>query len=293
MNSKKILEDNSSEVANSVADEACLAKAVVDELEAEFYAEWLLCSAEDKMASVKRSTNQHYAGMLDRFIVDQDKLAKLLDESAARVYSFMQTQAQRSAIDSNLEKRIACWQRARDVRKQSIPVVVPRINQELTELENAVNAELVDPIWVVTLLSDAAERAKNHYDFACLGHYARSLGTSVSGLSLSESYYHQAAECCENSLEFKQLVNQLRYFKEPEMLQRKVYTLGETRLNDALQRLHWAEGIVQLFKDYDWARKAYNNLDDLFNDPAAQQKNRPAYYYSRRYNLNEMRNISE
>ena len=42
-------------------------------------------------------------------------------------------------------------------------------------------------------------------------------------------------------------------------------------MTDALKKLRWVEGIVTLFKDSDWAKKAYDDLQGSVSDDATRR----------------------
>jgi len=71
----------------------------------------------------------------------------------------------------------------------------------------------------------------------------------------------------------------------PESVQRKLYEMGNDSLVDPVARLRWAEGILQLFSDREWATKVYQGLEGAFSDVTAEA----AYRNSLKVNLFSLR----
>jgi len=251
------------------AELASLAEEVVDELEDKFYAAQLLEKAQEMLDSGPFSLQQYQSLILavDRLIGDTDWVKRLLDASAEKVGYFMQVRAlgRTAAVELGDREFGATWTRTLyeswEKRMQAAESVS---SHEVGKLARAVDEDLADRKWALTLLDKARERAQSHLDHAWLGYHARSWGDS----EVADSCYREAAGKCGNAMQFGQLVSQLRSFGESLQLQRELYGIGEKALTDPTSKLRWAEGIVRELGDLEWAKRIYDELEGPFREAA-------------------------
>lgn len=135
---------------------------------------------------------------------------------------------------------------------------------EYIKLANAVNEDLADKDTVASLLDAAAGKANDHFQYAYLAELAQQLGDNDRAASLTKN----AAAACKKSTDYSQLINHLRKSSVEEDTLKSLYAQGE-KISNAGDKLSWAEGIVTLFDDKEWAEKAYDSLTDSFTGSKA------------------------
>ena len=184
-----------------------LAAAVMEELDGRLYAVHLLAKAEEMLQSMHFDVQQYRSLILavDQLTGDSEWVQRLLDESASKVYSFIQVQTLGRTATVALTDRdfgnqwthefYKSWQQ-RLLSEDSIS------NHELSKLARAVNDELDEREWGLALLEEASKHCKSHFDIAYIGQYAREWGET----GLADRYYHDAVGKCTNADEMAQLI---------------------------------------------------------------------------------------
>jgi len=134
----------------------------------------------------------------------------------------------------------------------------------LLQLATAVWQQSQDRNWLEQLLSTATESAATLYDWVSIGKLAQQADLGETAVSA----YSQATASCQNAEQFRQLYALLSSTNLPRKEIDRHYAMGARTLTSARERLHWAEGIIELTGDREWAQKAYQQLAaELTKDP--------------------------
>ena len=116
----------------------------------------------------------------------------------------------------------------------------------------------------------AAELGGDHFTFAQLARVSRDLGDFAA----VQEYLGRAAAACRHADQAEQLARRLAAtgFGVDEV--RGAYEAAKTGLGDPREQLAWAEGVVNIFGDMDWARKVYDELGEKLGGDEAYRRSR-------------------
>lgn len=266
-----------------------LADRVMSELDDPFYAAKLLSKAEQDLDREAF----HFHGYetlvraIDRHLHDEAWLNKLLDACAAKSGDFLglRSVARTAARLTTQPLGQNAARRFYQTWEQKISGDSAATAYDISKLASAVLEDLNDAAWSAKLLNDAQARASDHYALAHLAHLAHSVGDQARATALLQ----QAAKSCSSGAQCIELVERLRVYGIDEATQRDVYRQCGEALSAPLAKLRWAEGILDEFRDRDWAAQAYATLDSAFSGAErarfeASRRNRlgTKYYVSAR-----------
>lgn len=257
-----------------------LANQVTVELEDPSYASQLLHSAQKILDNSPFYLEKYQSLILavDRITEDRDWVMLLLDRCREKIAFFIQIQSLGQLASTELNNYTSGLEWARSLYQGWERKLLSELSIspfELSKLARSIRKNLGDHCWAISLLEKAGEESVSHLDLCWLGHYASQWGEA----ELSGNLYQAAADKCENAAHYSELIMQLRSFKEPEPLLRKLYAQGEQKLNDPISILRWAEGIMREFSDLEWATRIYEALQPGFENHKAWA----IYKYSRKH----------
>ncbi len=256
-----------------------LADKVITELEDKFYARKLTKKAENilQTETFDFSKYQVLASSIDKNLQDQQWVEELYRDCVKRSRHFTGVQqvagsAVRTLTDVDLGHRLA-----REIYRAEQEKLGDNSFADTMKLADAILRDLGDQSWAHDLLGRAAATAEDHFDFA----HAAQLAIQLDDTGRAESLYKQAAECCRCAEDLMQLANRMQRDQVDEATLKDVYRAAGASLSAPGDRLRWAEGIITLFADREWARHAYDDLNDAVTD----ERQRAAFDASRRYRL--------
>ncbi|MCG8427308.1 MAG: hypothetical protein MI754_08140, partial [Chromatiales bacterium] len=245
-----------------------LAYTVVEELDDAAYAGQLLNSAEEKLREGPYSLTQFlpFTVAVDALTNDADWVARLLDEAAEHAEHFPAVKVLGETVtqelrprDSNREWLCNFYQKYLEKLASSNASAF-----EFLKMARAIKQHLQDREWTEKTLDLAIQHAQNHFHYA---YIAEQMNQWDEG-DRADALYSQAAEACSDSKELTELVQLARKAGVDETKLRDLYARGE-QLSDAWQKLRWAEGIVDLFDDKEWAGSVYEKLRPSFEELGA------------------------
>lgn len=266
-----------------------LADRVMAELDDPFYAAKLLAKAEQDLNNQQFHFHGYEALLraIDRHLHDEAWLNKLLDACASKSTDFLAlrsvartaAQLKTQPLGKDAARRFyQSWE-------QRIGADSAATAYDISKLASAVTEDLGDTGWSAKLLSDAQSKAKDHYALAHLANLARTVGDNARASALFE----QAAQSCSNGTQCIELIERMRLYGIDENTQRAVYQKCGDAIATPLGKLRWVEGILDEFRDRDWAAKAYSTIESAFSGSdktrfEASRRNRlgPKYYVAAR-----------
>jgi hypothetical protein len=107
------------------------------------------------------------------------------------------------------------------------------------------------------------------------------LAERLSDESGAQRLYGRAAELCGTAEDYKRLAHWVLTGPGDREIARELYAQGAEQLQSPMERLHWAEGIMEVFKDEEWATQAYDTLAPQF----AAVNEKQIYQTSRKFRL--------
>lgn len=247
-----------------------LAYVVVNELDDASYAAQLLSSVEEKMREDDFSLDRYRPLIIavSHLTKDDEWVTRLLDESAENCQFFPQVNELGSIATQKLENINAgkAWAEKFYARWESKLDASEVRAYEYIKLARVVKTDIGDDGWAGELISKALENAHDHFQYAYIAELVKSWGNDEQAAEL----YQKATDSCKTEIHYYELVHLLRKTGVSEDKQRELYAQGG-KLADAWKRLRWVEGIMLLFKDKDWAGKAYTLLENDFSEGAARK----------------------
>lgn len=255
-----------------------LAAEVMEKLDDAFYARKLLAGVEQAFAGgdIDFSLYRKLIDAVDRGIGDGEWAARLLDAAATEVTDFSGVKqlvdAARALRDQRTGRALAAKYLDACIEALPSPAKAP---ESIRAARLRLDA-LGDAAGALALIARAAQSASSHLDLATLGRLALDAGDRA----MSDELFDKAlASCAGESLRLAQLVRRLRGYGIDDAAVRALYEKGGAAAH-GLERLRWAEGILDLFGDREWARRAYDETEGALDDAAL-----PAYRASRRHRL--------
>lgn len=259
-----------------------LGDAVMAELEDRFYTQKLLANAEKLLTEQGSDFTQirELVLAINRHLNDQEWNQRLLDEAAERCTQFPCLRAVAKTAVSELTEQKAGKALARRYYQgweQKLAGRDENSAYDYTKLAEVAYEDLIDGDWARTLIDRAAALGGDHFAFAQMGR----LATLIGDQDRADGLLRQASQACQTVEHHLQLALRLRNSGIGTQTVRDLYARGKQRLGTPLERLSWAEGILQIFQDNDWARREYDELESQFS----AEPDRARYRESRRVRL--------
>jgi len=263
-----------------------LAAEVMEELEDASYTSKLLQNASELIDAHAFELQQYLSLTLavDGLVKDADWVVKLLTQCAENCHHYAQVRALgRCAAQqlSNREEGID-WTRALYANwEATLTNQEPQSSYEFGKLAVAIRADISDSEWAMKCIESARNCSTDHFQLLHLAATA----TQWEAPELAADLYREAAGRCTTAEAFIQLVQKLKTDLASEPLQRKLYKMGQESLAEPTARLRWAEGVLQLFGDREWATEVYQSLEGDFSEASGKA----LYKNSLKTNLNSLR----
>lgn len=261
--------------ADNVVKTIKLADAVMQELDDRFYARKLLIDAESrldqegwdffKVRSLVEGVSRHLG--------DADWAGRLLRDAAERVQDFPGLSLVAEAATALLpdaeqaaglvRAMVAHWEQR--LAESPTPVAydyskLARLQAQLLRDTDAAAASLE------RALEQARQQGAGHLVVAELACAARELGLPAQSAALCE----QALSCCGSGPAVRQLAQRLLEAGFDRDETRTLYAGIKARLGGTQDRLTWADGIIDVFRDRSWAAREYAELEAALQGEAAQ-----------------------
>ena len=131
---------------------------------------------------------------------------------------------------------------------------------------NAVHHALGDKSWVQKILS-------NFNSSNCTRLQSIELGvlfTQVGDDSLAIKWFENAAEKCTTPNECAQMIRRMQSGGVDLSIQKKIYQRSQQAMQRETDLLHWVEGILTYFRDIEWAKSAYDEIENSISDDAVR-----------------------
>ncbi len=256
-----------------------LADQVIAELDDKFYARKLISEAEAMLHAETFDFSKYQALItsIDENLQDQQWAEQLYRDCIQRCrYFACVQQIVRSAVSTLTDSELA-HRLAREFYQAEQQKVGDKTFADTMKLADAILRDLGDHNWAQDLLGKALVSAEDHFDFAC----AAQLATRLDDTARANALYQQAADQCRSAVDLLQLAARMRRDQADEQTLKDVYRSAGATLSAPRDRLKWAEGIITLFADHEWARQAYDDVKDSCTD----ERQRAAYDASRQLRL--------
>ncbi len=264
---------NKEKDATSVLDLAHIAEQVMQELDDKFYTTKLLTTAEELYRNSGSDFSQGRLLVLsiDRHLQDENWVRRLLDAAADQAGNFTQLLAVTETAGNALQDKnfgqglvkqyLQSWEQKLDDGKAESPY-------DYSKLARVVALGTGDNNWVSDLLNKGKALATDHFSFAELGEIA----LLVEDVQTGENLLQCAADACDSPSQAVQLASRLNENGIATDLVKKLYLGAKGNFTEANDQLDWASGIVQIFKDHEWAKREYDELSSVFaSGPAAKR----------------------
>jgi tetratricopeptide (TPR) repeat protein len=256
--------------ASTFLDNLRIADEVMEELDDKFYARKLLTSAEQQYRDSGGDLNQ--ARMLlkavDTHLGDQDWIKRLLDDAAENARNFVGLNSVvRTAVRELTNKKTFAKGYLKAWEKRLGGEASDKAAYEYAKLAKVVAEDIDDKKWAARILNKAAKAGGDHYLFAKLGAVAAAM---EDGEKAGEMY-KRAVEVCDDPTKLRQLAMRLKQQGVDEETLRGLYAAAKPGAEETRGRLDWAAGLVDIFRDNDWASREYDELaGSLQGDDAAR-----------------------
>jgi cation transport regulator ChaC len=192
---------------------------------------------------------------VDNHIKDQNWVKRLFDYSAEKASNFANlSQIAQSATtclqDKNFGKSLA--KTYYQTQADKIAQDSEKSAYDYAKLAKVIYEDLGDINKATQYLDQAEALADNHFAFAHLGQLAEKLDKDANNL------YQKAVAACNNTTELMQLSRRLQNFGMSDDRLRELYNSAE--IDGVNNNIQYAEGILAIFKDNNWAEKIYSKL---------------------------------
>lgn len=259
---------------SSVINYVNLADQVIRQLEDRFYARKLLVSAEKALEESGRPFVQvsMLALAADRLVEDLDWSVKLLDQAAQQAQSFADIRSVSEAASTELSDS----ERGRGLAKSYLSGWEEKLDQseapgayDYSKLAQLAAADLADKDWSAALLEKAATCQADHLALAHMGGLAAQIGRD----DLAVQYHGQAMAKAANATQAMQVAGRLqKQHVEPQRIA-DLYRSAGDGMSTPAEKLSWAEGILSIFRDNEWATQAYDAIEtDMDGSTLARYK---------------------
>jgi hypothetical protein len=257
-----------------------LADQVIAELEDKFYARKLISKAEEILQDENFDFSKYQAliSSIDKNLQDPQWAEQLYRNCIERCRYFADVQQIARSALSTLTDRDLGNRLAREFYQAEQEKLDGKSFADTMKLADAILRDLGDHDWAEDLLGKAVASAEDHFDLA----HAAQLATRLDDTAKAASLYQQAADHCRSAADLLQLATRMQRNQVDEQMLKDVYRSAGATLSTPGERLKWAEGIITLFADREWARQAYDDLKDSFTD---DERQRAAYNASRQHRL--------
>jgi len=203
---------------------------------------------------------------IERHMGDRDWMKHVLDTAGKRASTVAEVRglagvAAREVEDGELGKG---WAKA--FFEKQVEAVAAKADAgayDYTKLAGGVHGELGDAEWAGKLLSDAEEKAASPFEIGHVGRMRAELGDEGAAKAL----YRKAVEVCETGRDCVRIVGSFRDRRMADAELREHYSACGAKL-PAAEKLRWAEGILELFRDEDWAKEEYRKMAGEFRGDA-------------------------
>ncbi len=256
-----------------------LADQVITELEDKFYARKLISKAEEMLQKETFDFSKYQALItsIDKNLQDQQWAEQLYRDCIERCRHFACVQQIAQSAVSTLTDSELAHRLAREFYQAEQQKLGDKSFADTLKLADAILRDLDDHTWAQDLLGKAELSVEDHFDLACAAQFAARLDDNAR----AESLYQQAADHCGSAEDLLQLATRMQRDQVDEQTVKDVYRSAGATLSAPGDRLKWAEGIITLFADREWARQAYDDLKDSFTD----ERQRAVYSASRQHRL--------
>ncbi|MDA3844148.1 MAG: hypothetical protein PF588_07265 [Candidatus Kapabacteria bacterium] len=129
------------------------------------------------------------------------------------------------------------------------------------DLAKVVNKIMGDNQNARRLLEKAGELESDYMCKAYMGALAHELGDE----DMKSKYLKEASATCQTAEQYQAMANRLKTLKMGDDTIRVIYADGQSNLAGNEQKLLWAEGIISIFDDREWAAREYKVIEGLFN----------------------------
>jgi hypothetical protein len=244
-----------------------LTDEMMAELDDRYYAAKLLGNAEEKLDDgiFEVGNYRDLALAVGRHLGDQGMVKRLLDTAAKRVATAAEVRTlARTAVELPDKEFGAEWAKA-FLAKQAESLPADAGAYAFTKLAGGIYQELGDKEWAGKLLGTAGEKAATPFEALHVGRMFSDLGETAK----AGEFYKDAIARCATAGDCVRLVSSFRELDMAEQQQREHYMSCGKSLT-AVEKLRWAEGILELFGDKEWAEREYAAMAGSFSAPNDQ-----------------------
>ncbi len=244
-----------------------LSDRIMAELEDAAYAGKVLGLAETQM---RAEGGFHFARFkslilgVDR-LGDKEWLGKLLNESVANAADFVWFREIVLTCANELSDAEYGKARARVFVEERALGEGP---YDYTKMAETVQTALGDSAMAAKLLTEAANRAKDHYALAHTAKLYRDIGDNTAANGL----FAKAAKACATGDQCVQLANRLKAYELPVSEIAPLMEVCGGHMTSTNDKLRWAEGVSDLLMDGAWADKAYNGIAGSFSSATDKKR---------------------
>jgi len=244
-----------------------LSDRIMAELEDAAYAGKVLGLAETQM---RAEGGFHFARFkslilgVDR-LGDKEWLGKMLNESVANAADFVWFREIVLTCANELSDAEYGKARARVFVEERALGEGP---YDYTKMAETVQTALGDSAMAAKLLTEAANRAKDHYALAHTAKLYRDIGDNTAANGL----FAKAAKACATGDQCVQLANRLKAYELPVSEIAPLMEVCGGHMTSTNDKLRWAEGVSDLLMDGAWADKAYNGIAGSFSSATDKKR---------------------
>lgn len=127
---------------------------------------------------------------------------------------------------------------------------------DFTKLAAAVYQDLADTERAKRLLETAGKVGGDRFFWVHMGKLAGQIGDSTQ----ASGFFKKSVESCSTPQQLQQVISRLLTISSNTDGIRDLYTSAREQFTNPRQQLTWAEGILSLFKDGEWAKKEFDSL---------------------------------
>ncbi|MFH1049557.1 MAG: hypothetical protein V1779_01355 [bacterium] len=251
--------------AKTFKDLRLIVDDMMAELDDKYYAQKLLRAALDKLNSQQFNIDNYrkLVQSIAKYLIDNNWiksiLNNLIDNKAKFFFDFcgLCRIAIEETPDKDMGKKLAVSYLKNFEGK--IDANPNKTAYNYTDLAKAVNHLTGDSNWSVNLLEKAAQTDADYLAFSYMAYLAKVFQNE----DLSRTYLERGTEKLETAIQYHKFAERLKALNFSNDEIKKLYACG-SKLSNANEKLLWAEGIVDLLDDKDWAVKAYKEIASNF-----------------------------
>lgn len=239
-----------------------LARDVMQQLSDEYYSRKLLNAAAANLLEQPLDLYVYHRLLeaITEDLEDPDWAEILLQQLAKRCKSLLEINQLTGMVLQVLGARKLAGQLLQEFIERELPAT-PQSFQVLLQLAAVVWHNLHDQTWLRQILQAAQDQAATHYDWVAIANMA----AQANMQEYATTAYDQAAALCRNTKHFQQLSAILHDSGHSGEIIAGYYALGEQVVSTPLERIRWAEGIIDVIGDREWATKVYQQLANELN----------------------------